>query len=59
MVDAFGDKQSAQRAYREVAYLQVLCGHPNITTDNTGAYVTAVTVGSYKRDHGFFLGEEK
>jgi mitogen-activated protein kinase 15 len=30
VVDAFGDRQSAQRAYREVAYLQVLCGHPNI-----------------------------
>lgn len=30
MVNAFGDAASAQRAYREVAYLQVLCGHPNV-----------------------------
>ena len=30
LVGAFGDAASAQRAYREVAYLQVLCGHPNI-----------------------------
>ena len=33
MVNAFGDSASAQRAYREVAYLQVLCGHPNIAGD--------------------------